>query len=339
MIIILKPEATQEQIDSVKNEMAQKKILAQEIQGETARMIGLAGDISAVPVDMLTRREYVERIVRVSEPYKLAGRHFHPQDTVVELPGGQKIGGGSLAVIAGPCVAENEEQILSIARDVKLSGADFLLGGAFKPRSSPYSFQGLGLKALPLLKIAREKTGLPIVTEIVSQEHCEIFAADVDVIQVGAQNMQNFPLLMEAGRIGKPVILKRGPSCTLDEMLQAVDYILRSGGSQVVLCEGGIRTFETATRNTLDLSAVAILKKRSHLPVIVDPSDGTGRWDLVVPMATAAVAAGADGLSIEVHNQPEKALCNGQQAITPFLFNQLMQKVKKLHNFKLNSEA
>jgi 3-deoxy-7-phosphoheptulonate synthase len=331
MIILLKPEATQEQIDALKNEMALKKLIVQEIQGEAALMLGLAGDASHVPPETIERRDYVERIVKVSEPYKLAGRRFHPQDTVVAFPDGQRVGGGGLAVIAGPCSVENEEQILSIAREVKLSGADFLRGGAFKPRSSPYSFQGLGLDGLDLLKIAREKTGLPIVTEIMSQEYCEAFAQDVDVIQIGARNMQNFPLLRDVGTIGKPVLLKRGPSCTLDETLQAADYVLGSGKSQVILCERGIRTFETATRNTLDISAVPVLKKRSHLPVVVDPSHGTGHWELVFPMALAAVAAGADGLMIEVHNWPEKALCDGQQSITPFLFDQLMRKVKKLH--------
>jgi 3-deoxy-7-phosphoheptulonate synthase len=226
---------------------------------------------------------------------------------------------------------ESEEQILSIAKEVKLSGATFLRGGAFKPRSSPYSFQGLGLDGLSLLKVAREKTGLPIVTEIMSQEHCEVFARDVDVIQIGARNMQNFPLLREVGGLGRPVLLKRGPSCTIDEMLQAADYVLAGGKGPVILCERGIRTFETATRNTLDISAVPVLKKRSHLPVVADPSHGTGHWDLVFPMAMAAVAAGADGIMIEVHNHPEKALCDGQQSVTPFLFDRMMQRIKRLH--------
>jgi 3-deoxy-7-phosphoheptulonate synthase len=303
-----------------------------ESQGETTLILGLTGDTSMLSMEMIMRKECVERVFKVSEPYKLASRRFHPQNTVVDLPGGRKIGDGSLAVIAGPCSVESEEQILSIAREVKLSGAGFLRGGAFKPRSSPYAFQGLGLDGLSLLKMAREKTGLPIVTELMSQEYCEAFARDVDVIQIGARNMQNFPLLLEAGNLGKPVLLKRGASCTLDEMLQAADYILMGGKSQVILCERGIRTFETATRNTLDLSAVPVLKKRSHLPVVVDPSHGTGHWDLVFPMAMAAVAAGADGLMIEVHNNPEKALCDGQQSVTPMLFDRMMQKVKKLHN-------
>jgi 3-deoxy-7-phosphoheptulonate synthase len=331
MIIILKPSATEEQVDMLKGEMSVRKLIIQEITGESTRMIGLAGDTSMLSPEMATRHEFVERVMKVSEPYKLASRRFHPLDTVIGLPGGQRIGGGSLTVIAGPCSVESEEQILSIAKDVKLSGATFLRGGAFKPRSSPYSFQGLGLDGLSLLKIAREKTGLPIVTEIMSQEHCEVFARDVDVIQIGARNMQNFPLLREVGNLGKPVLLKRGPSCTIDEMLQAADYVLVDGKSPVILCERGIRTFETATRNTLDISAVPVLKKRSHLPVVVDPSHGTGHWDLVSPMAMAAVAAGADGIMIEVHNHPEKALCDGQQSVTPFLFDRMMHRIKRLH--------
>ncbi|MDR3322229.1 MAG: 3-deoxy-7-phosphoheptulonate synthase [Synergistaceae bacterium] len=332
MILILKPETTEAQIDEIKVEMSRHKLIIQDIKGEETHMIGLAGDTTQLNEDMIMRYEFVERVMKVSEPYKLASRRFHPQDTTIELPGGQKIGGGNLAVIAGPCSVESEEQILSIAREVKNAGADFLRGGAFKPRSSPYAFQGLGLEGLDLLRIAREKTGLPIVTEIMSAEHCGVFEKYVDIIQIGARNMQNFPLLREVGNLGKPVLLKRGPSCTIGEMLQAADYVLMGGKSQVILCERGIRTFETATRNTLDISAVPVLQKKSHLPVVVDPSHGTGHWDLVFPMALAALAAGADGLIIEVHNCPEKALCDGQQSLTPYLFDRLMQKVKKLHN-------
>jgi 3-deoxy-7-phosphoheptulonate synthase len=331
MIIVLKPDAQAGQIDALKADMAKRKIIAREILGGDSLMLGLAGDISALSEENLARMECVERVVKISEPYKLASRRFHPRDTAIDFPGGRRVGGGGLTVVAGPCSVENEEQILSVARDVKIAGADFLRGGAFKPRSSPYSFQGLGLDGLELLKITREKTGLPIVTEIMSQAYCDVFARDVDIIQIGARNMQNFPLLRDVGSIGKPVLLKRGPSCTLDETLQAADYILGSGKSPVILCERGIRTFETATRNTLDLSAIPVLKKKSHLPVFADPSHGTGRWDLVVPMALAAVAAGADGLMIEVHDRPEKALCDGPQSITPFLFGQLMRQVKKLH--------
>ena len=332
MIVILKAGATEAQTDVIRKEITQKGVIVKEIQSDDAMMFGLAGNTSGVLAESILRYPFVERVVKVSEPYKLAGRKFHPADTVVELPGGQKIGGGGLAVIAGPCSVESEEQILSIARDVKLAGADFLRGGAFKPRSSPYAFQGLGLDGLALLKMAREKTGLPVVTEIMSQEYCDVFARDVDVIQIGARNMQNFPLLREVGGLGKPVLLKRGASCTIDEMLQAADYVLGRGKNAVVLCERGIRTFETATRNTLDLSAVPVLKKRSHLPVVVDPSHGTGHWDLVPPMAMASIAAGADGLMIEVHNRPDQALCDGQQSITPLLFDRLMQRVKTIHD-------
>jgi 3-deoxy-7-phosphoheptulonate synthase len=329
MIIVLKQEATEEQVRALKADMSDRRLSVQDIQGESTRIFGLVGDTSTLSEDSILSHECVERVMKVSEPYKLAGRRFHPLDSSYEIAG-RTVGGGAFTVMAGPCSVETEEQVLSIARDVKYSGADFLRGGAFKPRSSPYSFQGLGLDGLELLKIAREKTGLPIVTEIMSQEYAEIFRDDVDIIQIGARNMQNFPLLTEVGKLGKPVLLKRGPSCTIDEMLMAADYILVSGDSPVILCERGIRTFETATRNTLDLSAIPVLKKKSHLPVVVDPSHGTGYWDLVYPMALAAAAAGADGLMIEVHNRPDKALCDGQQSITPFLFDKLMRKVKQL---------
>ncbi|MDR1572476.1 MAG: 3-deoxy-7-phosphoheptulonate synthase [Clostridiales Family XIII bacterium] len=331
MIIILKPAASESEIAMLRGELAGRGLAVQEIQGESTFMLGLAGDTSMLSEDSFMRHEFVERVMKVSEPYKLAGRRFHPQDSVYDVAG-RRIGGGAFCVMAGPCSVETEEQVLSIARDVKNSGADFLRGGAFKPRSSPYSFQGLGLDGLELLKIAREKTGLPIVTEIMSQEHADVFRAEVDIIQVGARNMQNFPLLKDVGRLGRPVLLKRGLSSTIDEMLMAADYILTSGSSPVILCERGIRTFETATRNTLDLSAIPVIKKKSHLPVIVDPSHGTGYWDLVFPMSLAAVAAGADGLMIEVHNQPANALCDGQQSITPFLFDRLMRKIERLHD-------
>ncbi|MDR1135336.1 MAG: 3-deoxy-7-phosphoheptulonate synthase [Clostridiales Family XIII bacterium] len=330
MIIVLKNTATEEQITSLRGEMSEMGLAVQDIHGENTLMIGLAGATEMVSEDSIVRHEFVEKVLKISEPYKLAGRKFHPKDSIYEIAG-RKIGGGAFAVIAGPCSVESEEQMLSIARDVKTAGAGFLRGGAFKPRSSPYSFQGLGLDGLELLKIAREKTGLPIVTEIMSQEYVEIFEKEVDVIQIGARNMQNFPLLREIGRTGKPVLLKRGLSSTIDEMLMAAEYILKEGNNHVILCERGIRTFETATRNTLDLSAIPVIKKRSHLPVIVDPSHGTGYWDLVYSMSLAAAAAGADGLMIEVHNQPVKALCDGQQSITPYLFSRLMRKVEKVH--------
>ncbi len=330
MILVLKSGAKPADVEALKHGMQARGLMTQDIRGEHTHMIGLAGDVSSLDEKTLERLELIERIIRVSEPYKLAGRRFHPADTVVEA-GGARVGGAELAVMAGPCSVESEEQILSVARDVKESGATFLRGGAFKPRSSPYSFQGMGLDGLELLKMAGEKTGLPVVTEIMSQDVLGVFERDVDVIQIGARNMQNFPLLRDVGRLGKPVLLKRGAACSLDEMLMAADYVLMSGKSDVILCERGIRTFETATRNTLDLSAVPVLKAKSHLPVIVDPSHGTGSWQWVEPMALAAVAAGADGLMIEVHNQPELALCDGQQSVTPALFHKIMGRVKKIH--------
>ena len=336
MIIILKRDAAPQAVAQLKEDMQSLGLLIQDIQGDHTCMIGLAGDTSVLASHGVTRYECVERVVKVSEPYKLSGRRFHPQPTVVDA-GGRKIGGGHFAVIAGPCSVETEAQVLSIAKDVAQSGAAFLRGGAFKPRSSPYSFQGLGLDGLELLKIAREKTGLPIVTEIMSQEYLSAFERDVDMIQIGARNMQNFPLLREVGRLGKPVLLKRGPSGTIDELLMAADYLL-VGGAQVLLCERGIRTFETATRNTLDLSAIPVLQAKSHLPVIIDPSHGTGYWHLVESMALAATVAGADGLIIEVHNQPERALCDGQQSLTPALFHRLMHKIKMLHDLTQQEE-
>ena len=330
MILIMKPQSSPDQIDALKKDLSARGLIVQEIQGESTFMLGLAGDTSGLSADAFVSLPFVERVMKVSEPFKLAGRRFHPRDSVFDICG-RRIGGGTLTVMAGPCSVEDEQQVVSIAQEVGAAGAAFLRGGAFKPRTSPYSFQGLGLSGLELLKRAREKTGLPIVTEIMSQQYADVFARDVDIIQIGARNMQNFPLLREVGRLGKPVLLKRGLSCTVDEMLMAADYILVEGDSPVILCERGIRTFETATRNTLDLSAVPVIKSRSHLPVVVDPSHGTGYRHLVAPMALAAVAAGADGLMIEVHNNPAKALCDGLQSITPEQFSQLMHTLRRLH--------
>jgi 3-deoxy-7-phosphoheptulonate synthase len=325
MIIILKPETDDAQL---RKTLTARGIVLQDIKGEVP-MLGLAGDLALISEDDITRFSCVERIVRVREPYKLAGRAFHPEDTVIDVSG-RKIGGGHFTVIAGPCSVETEEQILSVARDVKAAGAGFLRGGAFKPRTSPYAFSGLGLDGLELLKLAREKTGLPIVTEIMSAEYLDQFAADVDVVQIGARNMQNFTLLRQVGALKKPVLLKRGLSSTLDELLMAAEHVMAGGAREIMLCERGIRTFETATRNTLDLSAVPVLKARSHLPVIIDPSHATGYWHLVEPMALAAVASGADGLIIEVHNHPEAALCDGAQSITPQVFKRLMGRIERV---------
>ncbi|MDR2357132.1 MAG: 3-deoxy-7-phosphoheptulonate synthase [Oscillospiraceae bacterium] len=325
MILILKSGVKDAEIEPIRRLLADKDIIIQDIVGETTRMIGLAGDTSSISEDAVICFPCVERIMRIQEPYKLAGRKFHPADSMYEISG-RKIGAGEFAVIAGPCSVESEEQILSVARDVKASGAGFLRGGAFKPRTSPYAFRGLGLDGLELLRLARQKTGLPIVTEIMSQEYLDAFAEHVDVIQIGARNMQNFALLRQVGSIGKPVLLKRGLSSTLEELLMAAEYVMSGGSQEVILCERGIRTFETATRNTLDLSAVPVLQQKTHLPVVIDPSHATGYWNLVEPMALAAVAAGADGLIIEVHNHPEAALCDGAQSITPQVFRRLMRK-------------
>ncbi len=329
MIMILKPGATEPEIAPIKQLLAGRGIIIQEIVGETTRMIGMAGDTSAITEDDILRFPCVERIMRVQEPYKLAGRKFHPADSMYDISG-RKIGAGEFAVIAGPCSVESEEQILSIARDVKAAGASFLRGGAFKPRTSPYAFKGLGMDGLELLKMARSKTGLPVVTEIMSSDYLDAFAEDVDVIQIGARNMQNFTLLRQVGELNKPVLLKRGLSSTIDELLMAAEHIMAGGAQRVMLCERGIRTFETATRNTLDLSAVPVLKSKSHLPVVIDPSHATGYWHLVEPMALAAVAAGADGLIIEVHNHPEAALCDGAQSVTPQVFKSIMDKVCRI---------
>ena len=330
MIIILKQGAREESIDRLRQKMQEKGFAVQDILGDHTHMLGLVGDTSVLTEDMFAREDIVESTMRVREPYKLAGRRFHPDNTVNDV-GGRKIGDGSFSVMAGPCSVESEQQILAIARDVASSGAKFLRGGAFKPRSSPYAFHGMGLEGLELMKIARQKTGLPIVTELMDTKYLDVFDRDVDVIQIGARNMQNFSLLREVGALKKPVLLKRGLSSTIEELLMAAEYVMVAGSSQVALCERGIRTFETATRNTLDLSAVPVLKQKSHLPVIVDPSHGTGYWHLVEPLALAGVAVGADGLIIEVHNEPSRALCDGQQSITPEVFHRLMKRMEKVH--------
>lgn len=329
MILVLKQNAKSEAISQLSDQLHSMGFVVQEIKGEHTHMLGLAGDTSHIDRDQFGRIEIVDSIMKVSEPYKLAGRKFHPEDTIIDV-NGRKIGGGNFVVMAGPCSVESEEQILSVARDVKASGASFIRGGAFKPRTSPYAFQGLGLDGLELLKMARQKTGLPVVTELMNNDYLEEFARDVDIIQIGARNMQNFSLLREVGQLKKPVLLKRGLANTIEELLMAAEYLMAGGATDVMLCERGIRTFETATRNTLDLSAVPVLHQKTHLPVIVDPSHGTGYWHLVEPMALAAVAAGADGLIIEVHNAPQCALCDGPQSLTPEVFHRLMQRIERV---------
>ena len=328
MMLVLRRGTKQEDIEKLARHIEANGADVQYINGDQV-MLGLSGDTSNIDPDALSRFEEVERIIKVKEPYKRANRKFHREDTVIDA-GGVQIGGNKIAVIAGPCSVESEVQLLNIARQVKRAGASILRGGAFKPRSSPYAFQGLGLDGLELLKIASRKTGLPIVSEIMSTENIKIFADEVDIIQVGARNMQNFVLLKELSMLSKPILLKRGLSATIEELLMAAEYIMAGGNPNVILCERGIRTFETYTRNTLDLSAVPVLKRESHLPVIVDPSHGTGMWWLVEPMSKAAIAAGADGLIIEVHNDPPHAKCDGQQSLTPQSFALLMEKLRAL---------
>ena len=323
MVIVMKPGTPEQEWKKIKENLEGRGYQINEIIGSGQTILGVIGDTSALDMNMLKVNECVDKVMRVQEPFKRANRSFHPEDSVIDVSG-VKIGGRKLTVIADPCSVENEKQIVGVAKSVKLAGATLLRGGAFKPRTSPYSFQGLKEEGLDLLKIARKETGLPIVTEIMSARMLERFVEDVDLIQVGARNMQNFELLKELGRTNVPVLLKRGLSATIEEWLMAAEYIMAGGNDNVILCERGIRTFETYTRNTLDLSAIPAVKKLSHLPVIVDPSHAAGLWWMVEPMAKAAVAAGADGLIIEVHNDPEHALCDGAQSLKPERFARLM---------------
>ncbi len=331
MIVILNQSATSQQVDALRRSLEAQGLKLHESIGEQTHIIGLVGDTKAVDVDAVLANPAVADVRRVSEPYKKANRKFHPEDTVVDC-GGVKIGGGHFAVMAGPCSVESEEQICQVAARVQKAGAGILRGGAFKPRTSPYSFQGLRANGLQLLMAARAKTGQPIVTEIMNTEHLPLFE-DVDVIQVGARNMQNFELLKELGRLQKPILLKRGLSATLEEFVMSAEYIMAGGNENVILCERGIRTFEPSMRNTLDISAVPMLKKMTHLPVIVDPSHAAGIAWMVEPLAMAAVAAGADGLMNEVHNDPAHALSDGAQSLTPDAFDDLMNKLRPACEF------
>ena len=328
MIAILKSGTTPEQTQHLVSWLKTMNLDVHISKGAEVTVLGLVGDTSRVDMDLLKSLEMVETVKRVSEPFKQANRKFHPQDTIVEV-GSARIGGGYFAMIAGPCSVESEEQIIEVAQAVKASGATMLRGGAFKPRTSPYAFQGMKGEGIQLLLKAKEATGLPIVTELMNISTLDLFA-DVDVIQVGARNMQNFDLLKELGKTRKPILLKRGLANTIQELLMSAEYIMSEGNESVILCERGIRTFETATRNTLDLSAVAVLHKLSHLPVVVDPSHATGKADLVAPMAFAATAAGADGIMVEVHNNPACALCDGAQSLTPPQFDELNRKVQRI---------
>ena len=331
MIIILKKNPEPKQLENLKAWLTGQKLTIHESKGESHMILGLVGDTSAVDIDLLRALDIVEDVKRVQEPYKNANRKFHEEDTVIPV-GNTQIGGGVFTLIAGPCSIETEQQICGVAEDVKASGATMLRGGAFKPRTSPYSFQGLRGEGLKLLLEAKRFTGLPVVTEIMDINQLELFA-DVDVIQVGARNMQNFELLKELGHTMKPVLLKRGLANTLEELLMSAEYVMAGGNPNVVLCERGIRTFETAARNTLDLSAIPLLKRMSHLPIIVDPSHATGIAALVKPMALAATAAGADGLMIEVHNDPPHALSDGAQSLTPEAFTDVAAAVRAVLPF------
>jgi len=328
MIAILKNGTTPAQTQHLVNWLKAMNLDVHISEGAHVTVLGLIGDTSRVDMDLLKSLEMVESVKRVSEPFKQANRKFHPKDTVIDVNGVQ-IGGGHFAMIAGPCSVESEAQIIEVAEAVKAAGANILRGGAFKPRTSPYAFQGMKGEGIRLLLKAKEETGLPIVTEIMNISTLDLFA-DVDIIQVGARNMQNFDLLKELGKTNKPILLKRGLANTLQELLMSAEYIMSEGNEQVILCERGIRTFETATRNTLDLSAVSVLHSMTHLPVVVDPSHATGKANLVAPMAYAAAACGADAIMIEVHNNPSCALCDGAQSLTPVQFAELNRKVQRI---------
>lgn len=339
MIIVLKENPNPRQLENLISWLESIDLKIHYSRGTTKTIMGLVGDTSTVDMDLINALDIVDHITRIQEPYKNANRKFHPMDTVVEIlsPSGEviKLGGGDFQIIAGPCSVESQEQVCNIAKEVAATGVKLYRGGAFKPRTSPYAFQGMRSKGITLLEKAKESSGLPIITEVMDLSHLPLFE-NVDVIQVGARNMQNFELLRELGTLNKPILLKRGLANTLQELLMSAEYILSGGNSQVILCERGIRTFENATRNTLDLSAVPLLKNMTHLPVIVDPSHGTGIASLVAPMALAATAAGADGLMIEVHNDPEHALCDGAQSLKPEAFSKLVQAVDAIrpHAFK-----
>ena len=327
MIIVMKPGIPAEEELRVKSLMESKGFQIHESRGANFTLFGVVGDTAAFDMNQLRVYDCIDKVMRVQEPYKRANRMFHPEDSIVDVCG-VKVGGKQITVMAGPCSVETREQIIGVAEDVKQMGAAILRGGAFKPRTSPYSFQGLQETELDLLKEAKAVTGLPIITEIMSADKIERFVEDVDVIQVGARNMQNFELLKELGKTDKPILLKRGLSATIEEWLMSAEYIMAGGNDNVILCERGIRTFENYTRNTLDLSAIPAVKKLSHLPVVVDPSHAAGMWWMVEPLAKAAVAVGADGLIIEVHNDPEHALCDGAQSLKPERFGRLMQDLK-----------
>ena len=329
MVVVMRPGTSKQDIDALVNKLKEQNLEVGVTNGIGCTILGLVGDTTAVDMDKISINPHVERVMRVQEPYKKANRKFHPEDTVVSV-GNAKIGGGNFSVIAGPCSVESEAQICAVAEDVKRSGAALLRGGAFKPRTSPYSFQGMGTPGLDLLLEAKEATGLPIVTELMSPKFCELFEEKVDLVQIGARNMQNFDLLKEAGKMTKPILLKRGLANSYEEWIMSAEYIMAAGNENVILCERGVRTFETYTRNTLDLSAIPAIRRMSHLPIVVDPSHAAGMYWMVEPLAMAAAAVGADGLMVEVHNDPPHAKCDGQQSLTPEKFQRLMDRITPL---------
>ena len=330
MIIVLKPYTTKDDVSRVENMVKKRGLDTHIVQGKEMTVIGCIGDTAKVDSKLFEIDSAVDKVMHVQEPYKLANRAFHPEDTIVDVDG-VKVGGGHMALIAGPCSVESEEQVIAIAKEVKAAGANMLRGGAFKPRTSPYAFQGLGSTGLDYLVAAKKETGLPIVSELMSADDIDEFNEKVDLVQIGARNMQNFTLLKEVGaRVKKPILLKRGLSATYQEWIMSAEYIMASGNENVILCERGVRTFETYTRNTLDLQAIPVLRKMTHLPVIIDPSHAGGKWWLVEPMAKASVAAGCDGLLIEVHNDPEHALCDGAQSLKPKKYTKLIEELREI---------
>lgn len=329
MVIVMRPSAPKEVIQKIEKKMISLGCEVNRVQGKDYCIIGLVGDTTKINRGQIEANEYVEKLLIVQHPFKLASRYFHPEDTIIDVDG-VKIGGGNIAIIAGPCSVESEEQLMTIAHAVKKSGANMLRGGAFKPRTSPYSFQGMGEEGLKLLRKAKEETGLPIVTEVMDQENFSIVEEYADILQIGARNMQNFSLLKYAGRSNKPILLKRGLCATYEELLMSAEYIMSEGNHQVILCERGIRTFETFTRNTLDISAIPSIRELSHLPIVMDPSHAAGKWAMIEPLSKASIAAGADGLAIEVHNHPELAFSDGAQSLKFEKFERLMRSVDKI---------
>ena len=328
MIIVFKPKTKDEDVKKIVKQVEEKGLTTHIVVGTETTICGVIGDVTKVDPKQLEVSPVVDHVMRVSEPYKLANRAFHPEDSIIDVSG-VKVGGDHLALIAGPCSVESKEQVIAIAREAKAAGANMLRGGAFKPRTSPYAFQGMGTAGLDILVAAKKETGLPIVSELMSADYIDEFNEKVDLVQIGARNMQNFDLLKEVGRrCTKPILLKRGLSATYEEWIMSAEYIMASGNPNVILCERGIRTFESYTRNTLDLQAIPVIKRLTHLPIIIDPSHAGGKWWLVEPMAKAAVAAGCDGLMIEVHNDPEHALCDGPQSLKPQNYTELLRQIK-----------